>query len=260
MESLLVLEVEVLKVFVLVMARIGGLVVSAPVLGSRNFPVAGKIGLTGLTAALLTPHVVALESTLPNEAIPFALMGAGEVLIGLMIGFVMTLVFGAIQVAGQLMDMQSGFALMNVFNPALETQVPIFGFFLFILAVLLLLATNGHHLMIRAIASTFERIPLGGFVVRPRLLFEVSRWGQAMFYDGLMIAAPVTAALLVAYVVMGLMGRVVPQIQLFAVGFPLTIATGLLFAALSIGIYLKILDGMFVRMFRNVDTVINGMT
>lgn len=260
MEGLLVFEAEVFKVFVLVMVRVGGLVVSAPLLGSRNFPVIAKIGLTALTAAIITPHVAALERTLPSDAVSFALMGAGELVIGLMMGFVMTMVFAAIQVAGQLMDMQSGFAMMNVFNPALETQFPIFGFFLFILAVLVLLVTNGHHLMIRAIASTFERIPLGGFVLRPALLLEVSRWGRAMYFDGLMIAAPVTGALMVAYVVMGLMGRVVPQIQLFAVGFPLTIATALFVTGLSISIYLRILDGMFLRMFENVSTMIRGMT
>ena len=172
----------------------------------------------------------------------------------------MTIIFASLQIAGQIIDMQAGFGLVNVFNPALETQFPIYGFFLFILAVLFLLVTNGHHLMLRALASTFDRIPLGGFVLRPELLREVSRWGAAMFYDGLIIAAPVAAALLVAYVVMGLAGRVVPQIQLFVVGFPLTIALSLFIMAVSIGIYLQVLDGMFTKMFRNVASMVNGMT
>jgi flagellar biosynthetic protein FliR len=172
----------------------------------------------------------------------------------------MTLVFGAIQVGGQMMDMQTGFGMMNVFNPALETQFPIFGFFLFIIAVLVLLATNGHHLMLRALVSTFEKVPLGGLTVRDGLLRQVSLWGSVMFYDGLMIAAPVGAAMLVAYLVMGLLGRVVPQIQLFAVGFPVTIALGLFITALSLDLYVRLLDGMFHDMFRNVSDMIKGMT
>lgn len=259
-QDLTIFEVEVFKVLVLVMVRIGGLVLAAPVLGSRNFPMVAKIGLTGLTAMLVTPSIAALKQTLPNEAIPFAMMGAGELMIGLMMGFVMTLVFASIQVGGQIMDMQTGFGMINVFNPALGTQFPIFGFFLFILAVLFLLVTNGHHLMLRAIVATFDKIPLGGFVVRRELLWEVSRWGSAMFYDGLMIAAPVAAAMLVAYAVMGLVGRVVPQIQLFVVGFPITIALSLFIVAISIEIYLNYLDGMFARMFKDVAMMIHGMS
>ena len=70
---------------------------------------------------------------MPDDILAFAMMGVGELMIGMILGFAMTLVFSSIQMAGQLMDMQSGFGMMNVFNPALETQFPIFGFFLFIL-------------------------------------------------------------------------------------------------------------------------------
>lgn len=259
MADYLVWEVETFKVFVLVMARFSGLMIAAPVLGSRNFPIIAKIGLTGLTAMLITPTLGPLDETLPDNPVAFSLLGASELLIGLLIGFVMTLVFAAIQVGGQLMDMQTGFGMMNVFNPAMETQFPIFGFFFFILAVLFLLITDGHHVMLRALVSTFDRVPLGGFAARPRLLLEVSRLGRVMFIDGLMLAAPVAAAMLLAYVTMGLLGRVVPQIHLFVVGFPVTIATGLFVVGMVIHVYLRLLDGMFSEMFRNVAFLIRGM-
>lgn len=259
MQDVLVYEAEVAKVFFLVMVRISGMIGTAPILGSNNFPLVGKIGLTAFTAMLVTPSVAALKQTLPTDMLSYGLMACGEVMIGMIIGSIMTLLFGAIQVGGQILDMQSGFGMMNVFNPALETQFPIFGFFLFILAVLFLLITNGHHMMLRAIVSTFDRIPLGGFVVRPRLLWEVSQFGRAVFYDGLMIAAPVGAALLLTYLVMGLIGRVIPQVQLFVVGFPLTIGVSLLVVAFSLQVYLYLLEGMFQQMFKNVEMVIRGM-
>ncbi len=252
-------EIEVFKVFVLVLLRCSGLVVAAPVLGSRNFPSRAKITLAALLAVLVTPSV-ATTSGLPDAPMAFFPLAAGEILIGLMIGFVMTLVFAAIQVAGQIMDMQTGFGMMNVFNPALETQFPIFGFYFFIVAVLYLLVLNGHHQMIRALVATFRRIPLGGFVARPAMLWEVATWGRAMFIDGLMIAAPVVGAMFLAYATMGILGRLVPQIHLFVVGFPVTIAVGLFVVALVTGVYLSILDGMFGRMFRNVATLVNGMS
>lgn len=252
-------EVEVFKVFLLVLIRFTGLIVAAPVLGSNNFPVIARIGLSGLFAIAITPTVPALDTPLPDDFIAFAALGAGELAIGLMVGFVMTIAFAAIQVGGQVLDMQTGFGLMNIFNPALETQVPIFGFFLFLVAAMYLLITDGHAMMIRALASTYTQIPLGGFVAKPQLLFEVSTWGRVMFIDGFLIAAPVAGALMLAYVTMGLLGRLIPQIHLFVIGFPITIALGLMVVALSLSAYIHLLDGMFFRMFRDVGTMVRGL-
>lgn len=252
-------ELEIFKLFLLVMVRFSGLMVSAPVLGSANVPLIAKVGLSFFGATLVTPALPMLDVGLPDEPISFAVLAIGEFLIGLLVGFVVGLVFAAVQVGGQIMDLQSGFGMMNVFNPALDTQFPIFGFFLFILAVLYMLVTNLHHVMIFGFVHTFEVIPIGGFAADPPLLWEISRWGDAMFIDGLIIAAPVAAAMMLAYVTMGLIGRVIPQIQLFVVGFPLTIGTALLITALSIGIYLQVLDGMFDRTFERVDLLIRGL-
>ncbi len=252
-------EIEIFKLFLLVMVRFSGLMVSAPMLGSSNVPLAAKVGLSFFGAMLITPTLPMLDVGLPGEPISFAVLAIGEFIIGLLVGFVVGLIFAAVQVGGQIMDLQTGFGMMNVFNPALETQFPIFGFFLFILAVLYMLVTNLHHLMIVGFVHTFEVIPIGGFMARPALLWEISRWGDDMMLDGLIIAAPVAAAMMLAYVTMGLIGRVIPQIQLFVVGFPLTIATGLIVTALSIGIYLQILDGMFDRTFERVDMLIRGL-
>lgn len=256
------LELEIVKVFLLVLVRFSGLLIAAPIWGSQNFPVQAKIGLAFFFALLMTPLIPALGDTLPSDPIPFSFIALGELAIGLMIGFVMSLIFAAVQVAGQIMDLQTGFGMMNVFNPALETQFPIFGFFYFLLAVLYMLVLNLHLVMIRALASTFEDIPLGGIVVRPELLWEVSQWGSAMFYDGLLIAAPVAVAMLLAYVTMGLLGRVVPQIHLFAVGFPITISLGLLVAAFTASqtLYFAVVDRLFDSMWRDVETVIRGLS
>ncbi len=252
-------EVEIAKLFLMVMVRFSGLLVSAPVLGSRNVPVVAKVGLAGLGAMLVTPTIPLLAQVLPDAALAFALIAAGEFLIGLAIGFVMTLIFAAVQVGGQIMDLQTGFGMMNVFNPAFESQFPIFGFFLFIIAVLYLLITGGHRTMIWALAATYREIPVGGLAVDPGLLWEASTWGRVMFIDGLMIAAPVATAMLLAYVTMGLLGRVVPQIHLFVVGFPVTIATGLFLTGLILWVYVDMLDGILGQMWGFVDTLVRGM-
>lgn len=256
---MVVAEVEIFKLFILVMARVSGLVVSAPLIGSGNYPIIAKIGLTALLAFIITPTLPMLDAPIPEEGFPFSLLASGEFLVGILLGFVMTIVFAAIQIGGQIMDLQTGFGMMNVFNPALETQFPIFGFFLFILAVLYLVLIDGHHKILEGLVYSYEHVPIGGLVVRPALFTEVMRWGREMFVDGLMIAAPIGAAMLLAYITMGILGRVVPQIHLFVVGFPFTIGLGLFLMSLTIGMYLQILDGMFTRMFRNVETVVHGL-
>lgn len=255
----MIAEIEILKLFVLVMVRFSGLILTAPILSSNNFPVMGKIGLVGLAAYVVTPTLAALPTPLPADPLPFALVGAGELLIGMTLGLVMQMMFAAIQIAGQVMDMQSGFGLINVFNPALETQVPLFGFIFFILAVLYLLVISGHHVMIQALVSTFERVPVGGFAPETTAMGQVSAWGGLMFYDAVLLAAPVAGAMMLAYVTMGIMGRVVPQLNLFVIGFPLTIAASLFVAALSINYYRGLLDQMFVNMFRQVDGLIDKL-
>lgn len=253
------LEVEIFKVFILAFIRFSGLLVSAPVLGSGNIPARVKAGLALFSAIVVTPVIPALDAPLPSEPLAFAAYGVGELMIGLIMGFVMTIVFAAIQVGGQVMDMQTGFGMVNVFNPALETQVPIFGFFFFILAALYLLVLDGHHQMILALAQTFQKIPLGGFVANRELFWDVSKLGSVMFYDGMLIAAPVAGAMMLAYVTMGIVGRLVPQINLFVVGFPITIALGLMLVAFIIQIYLFLLKGMFAEMFRDVAETISNM-
>lgn len=252
-------EIAIFKLYMLVVARFGGMMASAPLLGARNFPTVAKIGVTALTALLLTPVLAPLKADLPEDAVSYALMAAGELLVGLAIGFVMTLLFAAVQLGGQIMDLQTGFGMMNVFNPAFESQFPIFGFFLFIVAVLYLLVTGGHRDMIRALAATYDHIPPGGFVVRRELMWEVSTWGKHMFVDGLMISAPVATAMVLAYATLGLLNRAIPQMHLFVIGFPITIASGLFVTALSLGVYADLLDGMFVHMFEDVGTLIRGL-
>lgn len=254
----MIFETEVFLTFALVLTRISGLMIAAPVLGSANFPVIAKIGFSALFAMILTATLPA-QSGLPSEPIAYSLMAASELTIGLLMGFVLTIVFAAIQVAGQVMDMLAGFGMMNIFNPAMDTQVPILGFFFYIIAILFLLVTNGHHIMLIAMTRTFERIPVGGLTLHPELLRDVSTIGSLMFYDGLLIAAPVAAALLVAYLSLGFLGRAVPQIQLFVVGFPITIAIALFLVAFVMQVYIALLDGIFDRMFEDLGRLVLRM-
>lgn len=254
-------ELMIVETFLFVLFRFSGLMVTAPVLGSSNVPAMAKVGIAGLAALIVTPLLPSPALPLADDTLAFTFIALQELLIGMIIGFVMTLLFAAIQMAGEIMDMLAGFSMVNVFNASLETQVPVLGFFYYLLAMLYFLVMNGHHTMLLALVSSFDKIPIGGLDLRPeRLVDQLVRWGSAIFVDGFLIAAPVAGALLLAYITMGLLGRVVPQIHLFVVGFPITISIALGMVALSISVYLAVLGGMFERMFRNVETLIGQMS
>ncbi|HOQ91108.1 MAG TPA: flagellar biosynthetic protein FliR [Candidatus Hydrogenedentes bacterium] len=248
----MVLEAEWFKLFALVLIRFSGVMATAPVLGSGSVPMMLRAAIAAATALLVTPLIAPLADPLPSDPYAYGFLAAGELVIGLCIGFVVTLVFAAVQMGGQIIDMQSGFGMMNIFNPAAETQFPVFGFFLFILAVFFLLAIDGHHVILRAAAASYEHIPPGGFQANGPAFGELARRGAWIFSDGLIIAAPVAAAMFLAYGTLGLLGRVVPQIHLFIIGFPLTMALAMLVMATFIGLYLELLDGMFSRIFRDL--------
>ena len=222
-------------------------------------PNTAKIAFSALVALLITPTIPALDGPLPQEGFPFAVMGLAEAAVGVAMGLVLTMVFAAVQVGGQIMDLQTGFGMMNIFNPTFESQFPVFGFVLFLLAVLYMLAFGWHHYMVKGLVDSYRAVPLGGVVFRPEAFLVASRWGHAMFVDGLMIAAPVAAAMVMAYATLGLLGRVVPQIQLFVIGFPITISLGLFLTGCMIGVYLKFLDGAFYRSFQDAMTLVRGM-
>jgi flagellar biosynthetic protein FliR len=254
-------DLSVVLVFGLVFLRVSALMVAAPFYGSLNFPVRVKLSFALLISALITPVLppVTPSTVLLADAAQFALAAVKEVLVGLCLGFLMTLVFAAIQIAGQLLDMQSGFAMVTVFNPTVGAQFPIYGFFLFVLAMLYLLVMGGHHMILRLLAESFTAVPIGALNPTPGAFAEVVYFGSRLFVQGVMLSAPVLASVLLAYATLGLLGRVVPQIHLLSVGFPITIALSLFILAMSLSIYLQVVHNFFGEMFNQVARVMYAL-
>jgi flagellar biosynthetic protein FliR len=157
-----------------------------------------------------------------------------QVLIGVSIGLWMRFVFAAVELAGDMIGMQMGLSFATFIDPQNSNQTPIVGSFLGIIASLILLALNGHLLMIAALIDSFHVIPISA---QPELALNVERLlalGAEIFRIGLHLSLPVLATLLVLNLAMGVLSRTAPQINIFAVGFPLTILAGLFLLGLSL--------------------------
>jgi hypothetical protein len=147
--------------FLLVFSRITGTLTSAPVFASKTIPVYARVGLSALLALFMLPLSVLSEYREPTSLLVLMWWLMLELLYGLSAGFVASLFLQAVQMAGQLIDMQIGFGMVNVFDPQFGQQVPLVGNFKYLIALTIFLALQGHHILISALAENFRAVPLG---------------------------------------------------------------------------------------------------
>jgi len=234
---------EQLLRFLFVLMRVTTLLMALPLFGGPGVPLHLRVGLGGLIALLLTPAVAPAPAD-PGLA-EILMTVAQEVFVGLSMGFVVSLTFYALQVAGQLMDVPIGFGMVNVLDPHFGGQVPILGQFYNALATLIFFTVNGPHALLRALAASYERIPLGGGAWRGELVPVVVEAAAGMFALGVRLAVPVLAAAFLTDVALGIVSRAVPQINVFITGYPVKIAVGILTVAVALPLYVAVLGAMF---------------
>jgi len=228
----------------LVLLRVSSLVIFLPVLGHQLVPQQAKIGLIGILTLLLYPVVRGSLPELNLTPLTMGLMAAQEMLIGGMLALLAQLMFGAVQMAGQVMSYQMGMAIANVFDPASSAQIAIIGQFAVVLAMLMWLAVGAHHAMLLGLADSFTLFPMGH-------AWSVGGWQQLsdaaanLFILSIRLSAPVLLLMFLSYAALGLLSRAVPQIQIFFVSFPLTISLGLVVFALSLPAFMSLMGDNF---------------
>jgi flagellar biosynthetic protein FliR len=216
----------VLIAFVLVLARVSGLVMGAPVLKSTALPRRFRVALAATLAAALLP--AALGGEVPSEGGAVAAALVGEFAIGLALGLTARLFLSAFQLAGHLISYQAGFAMARAFDPESGAQSTVVSTLYLNLATVLFLLVDGHHLLIRALAGTFASFPVGSGLQAGLLAESLLAASGQMFESGARIAAPVTGVLLLINATVGFLNRVMPQLSIFNIGFPLTVLAGMI--------------------------------
>ncbi len=209
------------------MVRVLALFSVAPLLSHRAVPLRLKVALAVGITAVLVPN-------LQTPPITDALSGAGlgllaqNILIGVMLGFIVRLIFAALELTGELIGLQMGLSFAGFFNPASGMAQNAVGSFMSLLALLMFIAIDGHLMMLHALAESFRLFPLvGGTGELPMTLEQVLRAGADMFSIALTLALPFLGVMLLTNIVLGVLARIAPQLNVFAVGFPLTILVGL---------------------------------
>jgi len=207
------------------LTRVLALLSVAPVLSHRAVPVRAKVALAVAITIVLMPGLSTPPLADVLSGTGLALL-AQNILVGLVIGFTVRLVFAALEIAGETIGLQMGLSFAGFFSPTTATMQNPVASFMTLLAMLMFVAIDGHLMLIHALAESFRIFPMTGDTTGLDLQ-RVARLGSQMFAIALSIALPFIAVLLIINIVLGVLARVAPQLNVFAVGFPLTILTGL---------------------------------
>ena len=219
-----------------------------------------RVGIALAMSVVLFPVVDGLGTPeTPPSIIMFGAAVLGELFIGWLIGFVAYISFAAITMAGKVMDMQVGFAVVNVVDPTSGQQIPLIGSFLYNLAVIILLVTNGHHMLIAALVESFRAVPLAGLEANISLALIIANFTGTIFLTGMKIAMPITFAILLTNVGLGILSRTMPQMNIFVVGIPMQLMIGLFVLSMIMPFYVLFLDVLFNEMYGNISLAIRAL-
>lgn len=245
----------VLPAYVLVLSRVAGLMLAAPFFSGAILPTRLKVLLAASIALAVFPL------TISRLTVPVTLMSAaagliGELAVGLLLGMGVSLVLMGVQLGIQLTSQQAGMALGEVFNPMLESNLPVVAELYYFVSMVIFLAVGGHRALVRTLLDSFEAVPPLGFVVSEGVVALLTDLMMVSFTLAIRVGGPMIIALLLGLMTLGFLSRTMPQLNILTIGFPIKIALALLVMALTI-MWLEplLLQGLSLA----VDAVREGM-
>lgn len=240
----------------LVFARITGTLTTAPFFGSKVIPVYVRIGFAVLLSLSMLPYSAWNTERQPTSLLILGWLVFLELLYGLAAGYVAALFLQAVQMAGQLIDMQIGFGMINVFDPQQGQQVPLVGNFKFLIALVVFLAVQGHHVLIQALVENFRSVSLGVQLHLDHAAAFLIDAVANMFVLALRIALPVMGTVLMTDVALGILARIMPQMNVFVVGITGKLIVGMIMLFLILPFYVSFLEAGFEGIYRDFYRVL----
>jgi flagellar biosynthesis protein FliR len=213
--------------------RVGGFMLAAPIASENTIPRLIKIVMSVTLAFLMAP-LAQVPVGLSIFSAAGMLAGAQEVLIGVSIGMVVQLAFEALTFAGQTISMTMGLGFATLVDPQRGAQTTVIGQMFMIIGILAYLAVNGHLVLLGVLAESFHTLPIGAALIGKDFVMSVVMWGAHVFESGLMIALPAVIALVIVNMALGVVTRAAPQLNLFGIGFTITLMCG--FFVLIVGL------------------------
>ena len=241
------------------LARILALIATAPITSSQQFPVTAKIGLAVLLTTLVAPTLPAPAAIDPGSLQGLMLL-AREILLGVGMGLAMRVVFAGIGMAGDVIGLQMGLGFAQFYDAQAGAQVPVIGQFLGLLASLVFLSLNGHLMLIAALVDSFHTVPVESTQTLAEGCMAFAKWGSMIFQAAVLLSLPLIAALLVTNSALAVLSRAAPQLNVFAIGFPITILVGFIVLMVTLPFWVPALQRLFEAGLQGMTGIAGGIS
>ena len=247
-----------LETFFLIWVRVSTMLLIMPVFGTAQIPTPVRVALGLIVSFVIYPTVPAIAPLNDLDSLAVAL--TTQVIIGILFGFVTQLVFMGVQFAGEIIDIQIGFAVANVINPATQSQVTIVGEFQLAIATIIFLITNSHLLFFQGMGGSFHMLPLPWATITVATQHGLITFFTQALLIVFSIAAPAAITLFLVNIALAFLARVAPQMNIFVIGFPMQITIGLLMLILTLPLLGYALPNLFGQVPRELDSLMRSMS
>ena len=215
------------------LTRILGLLAAAPLFGNNAVPATVKVMLGAMLALIVAPTVPALPAADPMSLAGLLIL-AQEMLVGLAMGFSIRIVFAAVEMAGEISSLTMGLGFATFFDPNTQGRSSAISQFLALVATMGFLAVNAHLVLLSVLVESFSTLPVSATPLYAGGFKQLADWGGRIFSTGVQLSLPIVAALLITNVALGILTRAAPALNLFGIGFPITLGVGLLVVAMTL--------------------------
>ncbi len=249
------------KIF-LIFARMGGFIFLLPIFSGQVMPTQVKVGFAFIISVIIFTSGITDTSVETTTAIQFAILLSKEFIAGLILGFVVYLIFTAFYFAGQIMDYNIGFSMVNVLDPVSQIQVPVTGNLIFYVMSVMLIRTGGLNALLAAFFDSFIKIPIGriNLTVNEGLMQYMVDLTTTYFSLGVRIAAPILVTILIVDVALGVLVKASPQMNVFVVGMPIKLLVGLVILYVVSPYLALVYQEVYELIFVSINNIIGGMT
>jgi len=250
---------ESIQAFLICLVRVAALIGTLPLYSGGQTPMRVRAGLTIMMTLVVFPGVRHHLPQLSSGPAALLVLLGGEALLGLMVGYLARFIFTAVELGGTVIGYQMGFAAANVFDPQNQRQVSLISQFQNVLAILIFLTLNIHHYFIRALVHSFRMLPPGKWDFSGGAIPYLLELAGRMFVLGIQFSAPVLAVLLLSGLVLGIMARVFPQLNVFLLSFPLNIGITFLLMGLTLNLLVALLNQEFSQLEERFELLFKAL-
>lgn len=238
-------SIDQIIIWLLVFSRTAGIFSVAPVFGNAHVPVFTRVGLAVCLALIFAPFVAAGHPTPPTDLLALTFAIVKEAAVGLALGFIGLLLFMVVQSAAELIDVQMGLGMASIIDPAMNQHTSVIGQFYNLIATLVFLSMNGHHLLLQGLSDSFTILPLGHLAFSPAVTGSVLQIFARLFVAAIKIGGPIIGVILLTDVALGILARTVPQLNVLVVGFPAKLFVGLVTIIVAMPAVFVVVNNLF---------------